>query len=366
MRAIIVRVDGTSAEFDVPLITDYEDGYPATCIDRGAIARAIGADMAECVPVVAPTPDHAGIEVFVDSQGRVIGKPSNAAARKVAAALAGVAESEATAVAAGDVLFFGWGNDNDEVGLTDDQAANINSALKQLANIVEAPVAEPRSSRVPLLKRGQAKGMAESMWGSGGTTARQTNRAGAFYFSCSGHGGFVIDDLALSERERELLTEAGFSADQCWGVRAASGQIKTIRHPHSQVPRSRPVTYVPGLGEYPDHAIPVWTFEEDCDWAAVYGLTGIRTPGAFSATEEEMVAYALESLGRWHPEAAEVAARIAGEAPAREAGLRAADGEAPPLVGPGEKVEAGQDLTASSLTGDHGGQQATPSPGLEL
>jgi hypothetical protein len=171
------------------------------------------------------------------------------------------------------------------------------------------------SARVPLMTHSQARGIAESLWGPRGTAAYRTNRVGAFYFSCSGHGGFVIDDRALTQRERTLLTESGFKADRCWGVRDASGRVITIRHPDSQVTRPRKVTYRPGRGEYVDRGIPVWTLEEDCEWAAAYALTAIRTPGRFSATEAEIIAYAKESLGRWYPKAAEVAARISQDDP---------------------------------------------------
>jgi hypothetical protein len=149
------------------------------------------------------------------------------------------------------------------------------------------------------------------MWGPGGTTAHRTNRTGAFYFSCSGHGGYVIDDRALTDAERDQLTAAGFKADACWGVRGQDGSIVKVRHPHSEVQHPRKVTFYPGRGEYQDNAIPVWVFEEDCDWAAVYVFTGIRSPGAFSMGEAEMVTYARESLGRWHPEAAKLAAASA-------------------------------------------------------
>ena len=154
-----------------------------------------------------------------------------------------------------------------------------------------------------LLTHSQARSMAESMWGPGGTTAYRTNRTGAFYFSCSGHGGFVVDDRALTDAERERLTAAGFRADACWGVRGQDGQIITVRHPHSEVQRPRKVTYRPSRGEYVDREIPVWTFEEDCDWALAYVLTGIRAPSAFSMDEAELITYARESLARWHPEA---------------------------------------------------------------
>ena len=168
--------------------------------------------------------------------------------------------------------------------------------------------------RVPRLTHSQARGIAESIWGAGGTKAFRTNRAGAFCFACSAHGGFVIDDRALTERERALLTEAGFTADRCPGVRDATGRIITIRHPLSARPR-KAASRAPVRGERADPGIPVWTFEEDDEWACVYALTGIRAPGSSPWPEERLVAEARQSLGRWHPKAAEAAARAAQGAP---------------------------------------------------
>lgn len=170
--------------------------------------------------------------------------------------------------------------------------------------------AAARTPRTQLLTHSQARSLAESIWGPRGTIAYRTNRTGAFYFSCSGHGGFVIDDRALTGQERKHLTDAGFAPDKCWGVRDAGGRVITVRHPHSEVRHPKKVTYRPGLGELVDRDIPVWTLEEDCEWAAAYALTAIRTPGRFSEPEAEIIAYARQSLGRWYPKAAEVAALI--------------------------------------------------------
>lgn len=152
-----------------------------------------------------------------------------------------------------------------------------------------------------LLSHSQARYIAESLWGPRGTTAYRTNRRGAFYFSCSGHGGYVIDDRTLTDQERAALLHAGFTPDSCWGVRNKDGDILKVRHPHSQV-NHRSITYQLGSGEYSDHNIPVWIFEEDCDWAAVQAFTAIRSEG-FSLSEDELTKLARESLGRWNPQA---------------------------------------------------------------
>lgn len=43
MRGIIVRVDGTSEDFDVPLFTSGEENYTGASADRDAIGAAIKA-----------------------------------------------------------------------------------------------------------------------------------------------------------------------------------------------------------------------------------------------------------------------------------------------------------------------------------
>lgn len=152
-----------------------------------------------------------------------------------------------------------------------------------------------------LLSHAQARYLAESLWGPGGTTAYRTNRRGAFYFSCSGHGGYVIDDRALTDEERKQLISNGFGPDTCWGVRDKDNNIIKVRHPYSEVRNPRDVTYIPSRGEKYDTNIPIWIFEEDCDWAAVQVYTSIRSAG-FSLPDEELTEMALGSLARWHAE----------------------------------------------------------------
>lgn len=177
------------------------------------------------------------------------------------------------------------------------------------------------SSGTKLLTHSQARYLAESVWGRGETVSHRTNRTGAFWFSCAGHGGFVIDDRALTREERERLAAAGLKADACWGVRGEDGQIITVRHPGSQVRNPRPVFCHPDRGEYQDRKILVWTLEQDCEWAAAYAFTGIRAPSAFSLAEDGLMAIARES----YPQAAGSAGRLSpGETPCAPAPLPAA------------------------------------------
>ena len=53
--------------------------------------------------------------------------------------------------------------------------------------------------------RPQARPIAELMWGRGGTNAMKTNRRGAYYFSCSSHGGYLVCAKDLTDAERRSL-----------------------------------------------------------------------------------------------------------------------------------------------------------------
>ena len=124
-----------------------------------------------------------------------------------------------------------------------------------------------------MLKHSQAKSIAEGCWGRGGTRSYGTNRPGAFYFTTSSHGGFVIDADCLSEEEKKRL-DAYVTPEQCtiytW-ERYGKKHAK-IMHPYRirsfKTPMSakRETKYV-------------YLLEEDCDWCLVALFTKIRVKG---------------------------------------------------------------------------------------
>jgi hypothetical protein len=122
-----------------------------------------------------------------------------------------------------------------------------------------------------MLTQSQARAIAESLWGRGGTHVEKTNRAGAHYFGCSGHGGFVIDADAFTQAERDALQANGFmpEAYKAWHWRRGGRTHYRLMWPE----RRRGGTVAAGahesVGSY-------YVFEEDCDWSAVYVLTGVR------------------------------------------------------------------------------------------
>ncbi len=139
---------------------------------------------------------------------------------------------------------------------------------------------------VPLSKyRINARHIAELMWGTGGTHAIRTNRAGAYYYSCSGHGGYVVDHRALTIEELEdichyqgghigphnlhTLLVRGLDDTLC----VAGVSYHDFAH-HAKRPRVHlpPEVRVEGWFKH-----PVYLFEEDCDWSILETFTDIRT-----------------------------------------------------------------------------------------
>jgi len=122
--------------------------------------------------------------------------------------------------------------------------------------------------------------LAGMLWGEVNATYR-CNRRGASYYSCSGHGGYVVDSRALTARERRkidkyklplplnlLVQHRNGGGDVVVGVDAAmfANRYRPRRMFH----------YSPGLGPVEWQELPVYVFEEDCDWAILEHLTEVH------------------------------------------------------------------------------------------
>ncbi|KQS84296.1 hypothetical protein [Rhizobium sp. Leaf383] len=117
-----------------------------------------------------------------------------------------------------------------------------------------------------MLTHNQARVIAEAVWGRGGTHSEPVNRPGAFYFSCSGHGGFVIDQRALKDEELLAISPHVNFEDAriySWGKR------KTLMHPYRTTGAR-----VSAMAREEDFKF--FLLEEDCDWCLAYIFTGIR------------------------------------------------------------------------------------------
>lgn len=119
-----------------------------------------------------------------------------------------------------------------------------------------------------LLTSAEARQMAENLWGRGGTSPKRTNTRGAFYFSCSSHGGFIIDARALTPeqvadlklyRKPDTVTRYSTSYGKVLGMMTPY-RSKSIRIPF----------------DYKAEVFEVFVLEEDCDWALAYRFTTVR------------------------------------------------------------------------------------------
>jgi hypothetical protein len=139
----------------------------------------------------------------------------------------------------------------------------------------------------PLIGHSNARVMAEQSWGKHGTTSHKTNRRGVFYFSCSGHGGFVIDADALTEAEQKSLDQylphdtAEIFFDK------STGKIHRCLSPFTD--KRRTFTYRMSWGRADKK---IYLAEEDCDWAILVLFCGITVKGMTSHD-------ALDSFKRW-------------------------------------------------------------------
>lgn len=117
-----------------------------------------------------------------------------------------------------------------------------------------------------------ARQTAEGRWGRGGTTAYKTNRKGAYYFSCAGHGGFVISGSALSEDERNKIRE--FVSPEIMTVYVDNETDKALLafHPFR---RNRGKLRGYGPAGYRIVEEEIFLLEEDCDWALAVKFAGI-------------------------------------------------------------------------------------------
>lgn len=125
-----------------------------------------------------------------------------------------------------------------------------------------------------------ARSFAEQAWGCGGTAAYKTSRKGAYYFSCSGHGGYIVDSQALTAEERERI-EKYIKPQQC-EVWYQNGFVLGYRGPDNF--KTKKLVRVRD-GAILEHKLyPFYVFEEDCAWSILEKFTDVRCPGSRSPT----------------------------------------------------------------------------------
>jgi len=137
--------------------------------------------------------------------------------------------------------------------------------------------------------------IAEAYWGTGGTTPYRTNRNGVYYYSCSGHGGFVLDANALTDDERAaiapFINPYKYTAYvwTVWGQNGVPSEKYRVMFPERKRRFRVPLEHYKYEGHF-------YIFEEDCDWALLYKLTTIRRLGDHPDAEEA----AEKTFYNWH------------------------------------------------------------------
>lgn len=140
--------------------------------------------------------------------------------------------------------------------------------------------------------------VAENAWGRGGTKAYKTNRKNAYYYACSGHGGYVVFPEALSEEENEAVRKYKRHVEHVNAlVDQESGEVYGIDYTPVQkiLGRNRRFRFPAGRSvEW--EAKPVYLFEEDCEWAILEHLTGVRCADRTSFDDERMEEHAKHTF----------------------------------------------------------------------
>jgi hypothetical protein len=150
-----------------------------------------------------------------------------------------------------------------------------------------------------------ARSIAEGLWGRGGTNSAKTTKQGFYYYSCSGHGGYVVDKNMLSKEQQELVNTHHETTTMDIAVGYSSELDTDVVfdwiNPYGRNRTSANIPYGIGNAEWRKHEF--YMFEEDCDWAIVEAITGVRLQWRVercNSTEKYNDAI-KESLARWYP-----------------------------------------------------------------
>lgn len=141
--------------------------------------------------------------------------------------------------------------------------------------------------------------IAELNWGTGGTKAYKTNRKGVYYYSCSGHGGYVCLASALTDVERANIGPYYGKVETLPVLQGPDGQIYGVNYGMvaKYGGRFKRRFLCPHGSQWIE--LPIYFFEEDCDWALLEKFTDIRTAGMVNQgnAHEDIINQTFE---RWH------------------------------------------------------------------
>lgn len=154
---------------------------------------------------------------------------------------------------------------------------------------------------------GIARSIAESRWGHGGTNAARTTRKGFHYYSCAGHGGYVISENSFTEEELEhmnyVATHCHVDMQLFIGYQDGEEVVYDYLNPFSN--RAKTIRRPYGIDPiYGGTRHQVFLFEEDCDWAILEALTGVRRKWLQERLDNDETKYQnhiRENLQQWNP-----------------------------------------------------------------
>ena len=144
-----------------------------------------------------------------------------------------------------------------------------------------------------LLTSTEARQIAENLWGRGGTSSTRTNTKGAFWFSCSGHGGFVIDTRVIKPEQLENLLKYASTA-KVTRYSTTYGKVLGLMTPYRSKGIRVPV-------DYKAEVFDIVVLEEDCDWSLAYMFTTVRMK-VEKTGEEVVAAEAAHTFWQWFDE----------------------------------------------------------------
>ena len=133
--------------------------------------------------------------------------------------------------------------------------------------------------RTIYLNSAYARSIARSLWGEVNHVYK-TGHMGAYYFSCSSHGGYVVDGNVLTDEQRENIEKYVTPYEVYVEVNRNTGDVR-VQNPCS----SQGFHYSPYNQIVTDHKI--FVFEEDCDWSVLEKFTDIRPKEKRVRSEEQ-------------------------------------------------------------------------------
>ena len=149
-----------------------------------------------------------------------------------------------------------------------------------------------------LINHSIARSVAESLWGTGGTRAVKTNRKGTYYFSCSGHGGWVVDADALTPEEKKAIQPY---SEPYYGTmhvfKGWDGKTKKKLSWQGQRGAFKTTYHADKVAK------TIHVFEEDCAWAILHLLTGLRLRDE-RVSEEELTKQAEKIFRHFYKKSA--------------------------------------------------------------